>query len=138
MIAAQHSPMVAPHTSDTAPEADEVAAPWLERELRRGTLVLAVLAALRRPTGIYEMHKAMEKGPLQVRQSTLYLMVGRLTRQGLVSSIPGKGDKKLHHLTVSGAAALDDGAATWRELSGAIGSLLDRTIAPATRRTNAG
>jgi PadR family transcriptional regulator PadR len=123
MIAEQHTTMTASPNVDPV-SADDDASPWLERELRRGTLVLAVLAALRRPKGIYEMHKAMDKGPLQVRQSTLYLMVGRLTRQGLVTSVPGKGNKKLHRLTADGAAALAEGTATWRELNAAIAPVL--------------
>lgn len=55
-------------------------------ELRRGTLTLAVLSQLRTPQYGYSLVQLLEKSNVVIDQSTLYPLLRRLEKQGLVES----------------------------------------------------
>jgi PadR family transcriptional regulator, regulatory protein PadR len=55
-------------------------------ELRRGTLTLAVLSQLRSPQYGYSLVQILEKNGILIDQSTLYPLLRRLEKQGLVTS----------------------------------------------------
>ena len=58
----------------------------LKTELRRGTLTLAVLSQLRTPQYGYSLVQLLEESGISIDQSTLYPLLRRLEKQGLVSS----------------------------------------------------
>ena len=58
----------------------------LTTELRRGTLTLAVLSQLRQPQYGYSLVQRLEKSGIAIDQSTLYPLLRRLEKQGLVTS----------------------------------------------------
>lgn len=58
----------------------------LMTELRRGTLTLAVLSQLRTPQYGYSLVQLLERSGIAIDQSTLYPLLRRLEKQGLLSS----------------------------------------------------
>ena len=58
----------------------------LINELRRGTLVLAVLSQLDEPQYGYSLKQRLAEGGLDVEQGTLYPLLRRLEKQGLLDS----------------------------------------------------
>jgi len=58
----------------------------LTTELRRGTLTLAVLSQLSTPQYGYSLVQLLEKSGIMIDQSTLYPLLRRLEKQGLVTS----------------------------------------------------
>ena len=64
---------------------DEVLATHLQ-ELRRGTIVLACLLLLKRPDYGYALLEALEGLDIQVDANTLYPLLRRLEKQGLLTS----------------------------------------------------
>jgi DNA-binding PadR family transcriptional regulator len=58
----------------------------LMTELRRGTLTLAVLSQLRTPQYGYSLVQLLENSSITIDQSTLYPLLRRLEKQGLVTS----------------------------------------------------
>ncbi|WP_046173489.1 PadR family transcriptional regulator [Domibacillus indicus] len=58
----------------------------LTTELRRGTLTLAVLSQLRTPQYGYSLVQLLENSSITIDQSTLYPLLRRLEKQGLVTS----------------------------------------------------
>ena len=58
----------------------------LMTELRRGTLTLAVLSQLRTPQYGYSLVQLLEGSGIAIDQSTLYPLLRRLEKQGLLSS----------------------------------------------------
>lgn len=56
------------------------------QELRRGTVVLASLVALERPGYGYALLETLNKAGFAVDANTLYPLLRRLERQGLLSS----------------------------------------------------
>ena len=58
----------------------------LRLELRRGCLILAVLAQLRVEHYGYTLRKALAESGLEIEESTLYPLLRRLETQGLLTS----------------------------------------------------
>lgn len=58
----------------------------LMTELRRGTLTLAVISQLQKPQYGYSLVQRLEQSGIVMDQSTLYPLLRRLEKQGLVSS----------------------------------------------------
>ena len=58
----------------------------LINELRRGTLVLAVLSQLDEPQYGYSLRQRLAEGGLDVEQGTLYPLLRRLEKHGLLDS----------------------------------------------------
>ena len=55
-------------------------------DLRRGTLVLAVLSSMNRPKYGYSLLQDMEKQGIRIEANTLYPLLRRLETQGLLES----------------------------------------------------
>ena len=58
----------------------------LRHEMRRGTLVLAVLGQLREEHYGYSLRKALLARDINIDEGTLYPLVRRLEKQGLLTS----------------------------------------------------
>ncbi|HPP35736.1 MAG TPA: PadR family transcriptional regulator [Clostridiales bacterium] len=55
-------------------------------ELRRGTLILSVLSQLKRPRYGYSLVQRMEEKNVDIEPGTLYPLLRRLEKQGLLTS----------------------------------------------------
>src|SRR5678810_32707 len=81
----------------------------LRLELRRGCLVLAVLAKLRSEYHGYALVKALREGGLEIDENTLYPLLRRLENQKLLESawrVEDKRNKRFYRLSEGGRAAL--------------------------------
>lgn len=57
----------------------------LEREVRRGVLVLAVLSRLSTPHCGYALRQALAEGGMRIEEGALYPLLRRLESQGLLA-----------------------------------------------------
>ena len=92
----------------------------LRLELRRGCLVLAVLAQLRAEYYGYELRKALADRGLEIDENTLYPLLRRLEGQGLLLSEwreEGKRNKRFYHLSKDGAAILKQLLEEWEGIN---------------------
>ena len=91
----------------------------LRLELRRGSVVLAVLAALRREQYGYTLRKTLSDHGLEIDEGTLYPLLRRLESQGLLNSQWREEDKRrkrFYLLSAEGARVLDQLLAEWRRI----------------------
>ncbi len=108
-------------------EAGDNPVPKLELELRRGVLVLAVLAQLRRVQYGYSLRQALARHGLAIEEGTLYPLLRRLESQGLLVSewrIEDGPPRRYYRLNDAGEAMLATLTAYWSDLVGSINSLL--------------
>jgi PadR family transcriptional regulator PadR len=99
----------------------------LRLELRRGCLVLAVLAALRREQYGYTLRKTLAEHGLEIDEGTLYPLLRRLEAQGLLASEwreEEKRRKRFYLLSAGGAQVLDQLLAEWRSIDSSIHAVL--------------
>jgi len=96
-------------------------------ELRRGCLVLAVLAQLRTEHYGYTLRKALSSQGLAIDEGTLYPLLRRLESQGLLASEwreEEKRNKRFYRVSPQGAAILDRLLEEWRSLNASLEGLL--------------
>jgi PadR family transcriptional regulator PadR len=89
----------------------------LKLELRRGCLVLAVLAQLRAEHYGYTLRKALADEGLEIEESTLYPLLRRLETQGLLTSEwreEDKRNKRFYRLSKDGKLVLKQLLEEWR------------------------
>ena len=109
----------------------------LRLELRRGCLVLAVLAKLRSEYHGYALSKALAESGLEVDENTLYPLLRRLESQQLLVSewrVEDKRNKRFYRLSQEGQAVLERLLVEWRSINGAIENLLSTSSAARRRR----
>jgi PadR family transcriptional regulator PadR len=97
---------MAPPSTSTPEEAFEA----LRQELRRGSLVLAVLLALRTERYGYALREALAAAGLDVEEGTLYPLLRRLEAQGLLASEwreEAKRNKRFYRLSEAGVSVLE-------------------------------
>lgn len=58
-----------------------------QQEMKRGTLVLAVLTQMDEPQYGYSLIQVLNKAGMEVEQNTLYPLLRRLEKQGLLESL---------------------------------------------------
>ena len=108
----------------------------LRLELRRGCLVLAVLAKLRCEFHGYALVKALREGGLEIDENTLYPLLRRLEDQKLLMSawrVEDKRNKRFYRLSEEGLAVLEQLLVEWRSMNGAIETLLEAPLAARRR-----
>jgi PadR family transcriptional regulator PadR len=91
----------------------------LRLELRRGCLVVAVLAALRTEQYGYTLRKLLADHGLNVDEGTLYPLLRRLETHGLLLSEwreEAKRNKRFYRLSEEGADILTQLLAEWRSI----------------------
>jgi DNA-binding PadR family transcriptional regulator len=96
-------------------------------ELRRGCLVLAVLAELRIERYGYSLRKALADAGLEIDEGTLYPLLRRLESQGLLVSQWREEDrrnKRFYRLSADGRSILDQLAAEWRAIDESLRRIL--------------
>ena len=116
----------------------------LRLELRRGALVLAVLGQLRREHYGYTLRKALADRGLPVDEGTLYPLLRRLERGGLLASrwreSPSGPPRKYYSLTSAGRKQMDRKSIQWEALALSIQALKrsegDAESRPSGRKMN--
>jgi PadR family transcriptional regulator PadR len=99
----------------------------LRLELRRGSLVLAVLAQLRTEQYGYTLRKALSERGLAIEESTLYPLLRRLESQGLLVSEwreEDKRNKRFYRLSPAGKAMLEQLLAEWRSIDRSLNGIV--------------
>ncbi len=99
----------------------------LRLELRRGCLVLAVLAQLRQEHYGYTLRKALADHGLAIEESTLYPLLRRLETQGLLTSEwreEEKRNKRFYRLSPLGERILDQLLAEWNGINDSLHRIL--------------
>ena len=99
----------------------------LRLELRRGCLVLAVLAALRTEQYGYTLRKTLADHGLAIDESTLYPLLRRLEAQGLLQSQwreEDKRNKRFYVVTHEGALILQQLLTEWKEIDASLHAVL--------------
>src|SRR5437763_7935078 len=89
----------------------------LRLELRRGCLVLAVLASLRTEQYGYTLRRALADLGLAIDENTLYPLLRRLETQGLLVSEwreHDKRNKRFYRLSADGEVILEQLLQEWR------------------------
>jgi PadR family transcriptional regulator PadR len=109
----------------------------LRLELRRGCLVVAVLAQLYTEHYGYALRKSLEEQGLAIDENTLYPLLRRLESQGLLVSQwreEEKRNKRFYRLSPLGEEVLPNLLAEWRQMSAALERILgDRAVASAPK-----
>jgi|ERR1700678_2200199 len=99
----------------------------LRLELRRGCLILAVLAQLREEHYGYTLRKALADEGLAIEESTLYPLLRRLETQGLLTSEwreEEKRNKRFYKLSPEGTAILAQLLAEWNGINDSLHKIL--------------
>ena len=99
----------------------------LRMELRRGCLILAVLAQLRAEHYGYTLRKALADQGLAIEESTLYPLLRRLETQGLLTSEwreEEKRNKRFYRLSRDGAGLLAELVDEWRAINTSLNRLI--------------
>ncbi|HEV7590153.1 MAG TPA: PadR family transcriptional regulator [Longimicrobium sp.] len=102
----------------------------LRLELRRGCLVLAVLAQLRGEQYGYSLRKALGERGMEIDEGTLYPLLRRLESQGLLLSEwreHEKRRKRFYSLSPDGAAMLGQLLAEWASIGASLTDILEHT-----------
>jgi PadR family transcriptional regulator PadR len=98
----------------------------LRIELRRGSLVLAVLAALREERYGYTLRNTLDEAGLPIEEGALYPLLRRLETQGLLTSEwreEGR-NKRFYRLSAQGETILARLHAEWAAIGASLGRLL--------------
>jgi len=101
----------------------------LRLELRRGALPLAVLAQLREEHYGYSLRKHLNTKGLEIDEGTLYPLVRRLEKQGLLSSEwrqDEKRKKRFYRITELGEEVLVLLVGKWQTLNESINGILGK------------
>jgi len=99
----------------------------LRMELRRGALVLAVLTQLQEEHYGYSLRKQLSEQGLEIDEGTLYPLVRRLEKQGLLSSEwreENKRKKRFYQLSKMGREVLSLLKQEWMLLDSSISPML--------------
>ena len=100
----------------------------LRLELRRGALPLAVLARLREEHYGYSLRKELNARGLEIDEGTLYPLLRRLEKQGLLTSEWRSDDsrkKRYYRLSALGSEVLEALIVEWRLLNESIKNVLE-------------
>jgi len=99
----------------------------LRLELRRGSLIVAVLAQLRVEHYGYTLRKALAEKGMAMDEGTLYPLLRRLESQGLLVSEwreEDKRNKRFYRLSADGKLILRQLLAEWKSINTALERIL--------------
>ena len=100
----------------------------LKLELRRGVIILAVLAELRVEHYGYSLRKNLIAKGLEIDEGTLYPLVRRLEKQELLVSewrVESNRKKRFYQLSEVGKQVLDSLTRDWRETESTLNNILE-------------
>jgi PadR family transcriptional regulator PadR len=121
------SPKPSPPAPAAASEIDPEIFENLRLELRRGSLILAVLVSLRAEHYGYTLRKALGDQGLEIDEGTLYPLLRRLETQGLLASEwreENKRNKRFYRLSPAATGILDRLLEEWRGLNASVDRIL--------------
>ena len=101
----------------------------LKLELRRGVIILAVLAELRVEHYGYSLRKNLSAKGLEIDEGTLYPLVRRLEKQDLLISewrIENNRKKRFYQLSEVGKQVLDSLTRDWQETESTLNNILEQ------------
>jgi DNA-binding PadR family transcriptional regulator len=101
----------------------------LRVELRRGSLILAVLGALREERYGYTLRALLDEAGLPIDEGALYPLLRRLETQGLLTSEwreEGRRNKRFYRLSTDGESLLAQLLGEWNAISDSILRLTER------------
>lgn len=99
------------------------------QELRRGTITLAVLSQLKQPQYGYSLIVQMNEKGFDIEANTLYPLLRRLEKQGVLESIwdtDGTKPRKYYRLSEFGAGVYLKLCVTWNDINRAVNNLNDK------------
>lgn len=99
----------------------------LKMELRRGCLIVAVLAQLRIEQYGYTLRKALADDGLAIDEGTLYPLLRRLETQGLLVSQwreEDKRNKRFYRLSPAGEQILTQLLEEWQNINTSLNKIL--------------
>jgi PadR family transcriptional regulator, regulatory protein PadR len=99
----------------------------LRLELRRGCLVMAVLAQLRTEHYGYTLRKDLADRGLAIDEGTLYPLLRRLETQGLLVSEwreEDKRNKRFYRLSPAGKGVLKELLAEWQNINASVNRIV--------------
>jgi PadR family transcriptional regulator, regulatory protein PadR len=99
----------------------------LKLELRRGCLIVAVLAQLRQEHYGYTLRKALDDLGLAIDEGTLYPLLRRLESQGLLVSEwreENKRNKRFYRLSRQGELILQQLLQEWQTINASLERIL--------------
>jgi len=99
----------------------------LKLELRRGCLIVAVLAQLRTEQYGYTLRKALADDGLAIDEGTLYPLLRRLETQGLLVSQwreEDKRNKRFYRLSPAGEQILGQLLEEWQNINSSLNKIL--------------
>ena len=105
----------------------------LRLELRRGSLILAVLGHLRSEHYGYTLRKALAGAGIEIDEGALYPMLRRLETQGLLTSQwreEQKRNKRFYRLSPLGTETLARLVVEWRALNRGLDGILEASYGP--------
>lgn len=100
----------------------------LVQELRRGTIVLGVLSQLEKPRYGYSLAQSLGEMGMEIEQSTLYPLLRRLEKQGLLISdwsTEGSRPRRYYQISDEGRKTLRELTAEWKKLNRVVDGLMD-------------
>ena len=100
----------------------------LRLELRRGCVVLAVLASLRTEQYGYTLRKALSELGMEIDEGTLYPLLRRLESQGLLTSEwreETKRNKRFYRLSADGRQVLERLLTEWKAIGASLEGILE-------------
>jgi PadR family transcriptional regulator PadR len=103
----------------------------LRLELRRGCLIVAVLAELRHEQYGYTLRKSLAEHGIAIDEGTLYPLLRRLETQGLLASEwreQDKRNKRFYRLTPEGGVILTQLLADWETMYSSLEAVLKDTV----------
>ncbi len=101
----------------------------IRMELRRGSLILAVLAQLRTEQYGYTLRKALAEHGMEIDEGTLYPLLRRLESQGLLVSEwreEDKRNKRFYVLSADGKLMLKQLLTEWKSIDSSLNGIVRR------------
>jgi PadR family transcriptional regulator, regulatory protein PadR len=107
-------------------------------ELRRGSLIVAVLAQLRAEHYGYALRKALADHGMEIDENTLYPLLRRLEAQGLLISQwreEDKRNKRFYRLSSDGKLILKQLLDEWQNINSSLNRIVKKEGARGTSRS---
>jgi PadR family transcriptional regulator, regulatory protein PadR len=107
-------------------------------ELRRGSLIVAVLAQLRAEHYGYALRKALADQGMEIDENTLYPLLRRLEAQGLLISQwreEDKRNKRFYRLSSDGKLILKQLLDEWQNINSSLNRIVNKEGARGTSRS---
>jgi len=99
----------------------------LTQELRRGTLTLCVLGALKEPLYGYLLQQRLADAGISIEQNTLYPLLRRLEKQDLLESswnLEESRPRRYYRINRLGEQTLTELVEAWNKMNEAVNALI--------------